>query len=199
MWNAMFGPIGFLLVLAFLVSFGLTNFESVFSLFAEHRHHYGPKEVGILLTMIGLVSAVAQGGLIGPLNKRFGEENVIKISLLLSAVGFVLMLLAFDDLTVYLTTGFFVLANAMIRPGVSSLTSKRAETGQGSAMGLNNSFMSLGRVAGPTLAGLLFDVNISFPYLLGSAVTLIGFILCLFLLTAVKPSKEQAPGATPAS
>ncbi|MEN8242510.1 MAG: MFS transporter [Chloroflexota bacterium] len=199
MWQAMFGPIGFLLVLAFLVSFGLTNFESVFSLFAEHRHHYGPKDVGVLLTMVGVISAIAQGGLIGPLTKKFGEEKIIKASLLLSAVGFILMLLAFDDLTIYLTTGFLVLANAMIRPGVSSLTSKRAETGQGSAMGLNNSFMSLGRVVGPSLAGLLFDVNMNYPYIMGSIITLIGFVLCLFMLNTVVEAKQKLPGATPAS
>lgn len=196
MWKALFGPIGFMLFLAFLVSFGLTMFESVFSLFAEHRHHYGPREVGTLLTMVGLVSAIAQGGLIGPLTKKFGEELIIKVSLLLSVIGFVLMLLAFDNLTVYLFTGFFILSNAMIRPGVSSLTSKRAETGQGSAMGLNNSFMSLGRVIGPSLAGLLFDVNITFPYIAGSLVTLVGFVLCLFLLNRVKTTKPQTTSAT---
>jgi DHA1 family multidrug resistance protein-like MFS transporter len=199
MWKAMFGPLGFLLFLAFLVSFGLTSFESVFSLFAEHRHHYGPREVGTLLTMVGLISAIAQGGLIGPLTKRYGEELIIKTSLVLSAIGFILMLLAFDDITFYLSTGFFVLSNAMIRPGVSSLTSKRAVTGQGSAMGLNNSFMSLGRVVGPTAAGLLFVENISYPYIMGSVITLLGFILCLFLLNAVKTAKQQAPGATTAS
>ena len=195
MWQAMFGPIGFLLVLAFLVSFGLTNFESVFSLFSEHRHHYGPREVGVLLTMVGLVSAIAQGGLIGPLAKKFGEEMVIKASLLLSAVGFIFMLYAFNDLTVYLTTGFFVLSNTMIRPGVSSLTSKRAKTGQGSAMGLNNSFMSMGRVLGPTLAGLLFDVNINFPYIMGSILTLIGFVLCLYLLPSVTTTQKSTDHA----
>jgi DHA1 family multidrug resistance protein-like MFS transporter len=149
--------------------------------------------------MVGLISAIAQGGLIGPLTKKFGEEVIIKASLLLSAFGFILMLVAFDDLTFYLFTGFFVLSNAMIRPGVSSLTSKRAVTGQGSAMGLNNSFMSLGRVAGPATAGLLFDVNISFPYIMGSVITLIGFVLCLFLLNAVRTAKQQAPETTPAS
>lgn len=53
-------------------------------------------------------------------------------------------------------------------------------------MGLNNSFMSLGRVVGPVLAGLLFDVNISFPYIFGSILTLVGFVLCLFLLQTAK-------------
>lgn len=199
MWKAMFGPIGFLLVLAFLVSFGLTAFESVFSLYAEHRHGYGPKDIGMLLTVVGLISAIAQGSLIGPLSKKFGEESIIKVSLLLSALGFLLMLAASDDRTIYLFTGFFILSNAMIRPGIAALTSKRANTGQGSAMGLNNSFMSLGRVFGPTLAGLIFDININFPYILGSILTLAGFILCLFLLNEPESAKQKAAGPTPAS
>lgn len=198
MWKAMFGPIGFLLGLAFLVSFGLTGFEGIFSLFAEHQHGYGPKDVGILLTVIGLISAITQGGLIGPLIKKFGEETVVKVSLLSSAVGFILMLFAYDTLTVYLTTGFFVLSNAMIRPGVAALTSQRAETGQGSAMGLNNAFMSLGRVVGPTTAGILFDINIVFPFILGSFLTFAGFVLCLFLLsgTAAQTAKAGHPEPT---
>jgi DHA1 family multidrug resistance protein-like MFS transporter len=199
MWQAMFGPLSFLLGLAFLVSFGLTGFEGVFSLFAEHRYQYGPREVGMLLTMVGLVSAIAQGGFIGPLTRKFGEENVVKYSLLSSAVGFILMLLAYDKLTVYLFTGFFVFSNAMIRPGVASLTSQRSETGQGSAMGLNNSFMSLGRVFGPTISGTIFDINLHYPFILGSVLTFAGFVLCMFLLVPKRAEELKKTPPTPAS
>ncbi len=132
-----------------------------------NRFDYGPREVGYTLTLIGIISAGVQGGLTGPATKRWGEEMVIKVSLLGSAIGFVLMLLAFNTTTILLTIGFFVFSNAMIRPGVASLISKRTESGQGISMGLNNSFMSLGRVIGPVLAGMLLDINISLPYLSG--------------------------------
>ena len=183
MWESLWGPIGFLLFLAFLLSFGITNFEGIFSLYMDQRFGYGPREVGLIMMMIGVISAGVQGGLTGPATKKFGEANVIKFSLIASAVGFLLMLTAYNLPTILLTVAFYVFSNSMIRPGVSSLTSKRATTGQGVAMGLNNSFMSLGRVVGPLWAGAAFDIDLHLPYLTGAAVTFIGFVLCIFLLS----------------
>jgi DHA1 family multidrug resistance protein-like MFS transporter len=42
--------------------------------------------------------------------------------------------------------------------------SHKAPLEQGITMGLNNSFVSLGRIAGPSLAGFLFDLNYSLPF-----------------------------------
>ncbi|MBK7917507.1 MAG: MFS transporter [Candidatus Promineifilaceae bacterium] len=194
MWQALSGPIAFLLVLAFLLSFGMTNFESVFGLYSLERFNYGPQQVGGILMFVGVISAVVQGGLTGVATRRWGEAAIIKASLLGSAIGFALMLLAFNMATVLLTVGFFVLSNSMLRPAVSSLTSRRATGGQGIAMGLNNSFMSLGRIAGPVLAGFLFDVNIHFPYVIGALVMMLGFVLCgRYLETA--PTMETAVSA----
>jgi MFS transporter, DHA1 family, multidrug resistance protein len=192
MWRALFGPIGFLLFLVFLMNFALTSFEGVFGLYAEHRYDYGPAQVGLVLTVIGLISALAQGLLTGPLTRSRGESWVIKASMLGSAVGFPLMLFANSMPTVLLTVGLFVLANAMLRPVTSSMISKRAEGGQGMAMGLNNAFQSLGRIVGPLWAGALFDVHIDYPYLSAALVMLAGFVLCLFWLP------RDAPESTPA-
>lgn len=187
MWRALFSPIGFLLFLAFLVSFGLTNFEAIFGLYALERFGYGPQQVGTVLTVIGLIFAVVQGGLTGPLTKRWGEVLIIKASLLGSVVGFLIMLLANSFPTVLLTVGLFILSNAMLRPVVSSLTSKRATTGQGVAMGLNNSFMSLGRIMGPIWAGFIFDLNLNLPYLSGAIVMFLGFFVSMLWLGEERP------------
>ena len=197
MWQGLRGPLGFLLFLAFLISFGLTNFEGIYGLYMANRFNYGPREVGYTLTFIGLISAAVQGGLTGPATKRWGEEKLIKASLLGGAIGFVLMLLAFNTFTILITVAFFVFSNAMIRPGVASLISKRTESGQGISMGLNNSFMSLGRVVGPVLAGFLFDINISLPYLSGGLVTLIGFLLCLVFLKSPEIQERSIQAANP--
>jgi len=187
MWGGLVGPMGFLLFLAFLVSFGLTNFEGIFGLYMNLRFDYTARDVGLILTLIGLVSAVVQGFLTGYVTKKWGEVALIKFSFLGSAIGFLLMLMARDLPSILITVSFFILSNAMIRPGVSTLISKRATIGQGIAMGLNNSFMSLGRVVGPLLAGTLIDINLNLPYISGSLITLLGFILCLYLL---KPTSE---------
>ena len=128
------------------------------------------------------MSAVTQGALTGPLTKRWGEAAVIKVTLLASAVSFGLLLTANTLPAILLTTGLFTLPNALLRPAVISLTSKRADSRQGVAMGLNNSFNSLGRIAGPIWAGFAFDLNYSYPYLSGAVVMFFGFLISLVLV-----------------
>jgi DHA1 family multidrug resistance protein-like MFS transporter len=53
----------------------------------------------------------------------------------------------------------FNIGNSLLRPSVASLISQRAETGQGVATGLENSFMSLGRAFEPLWAGTAYDIN----------------------------------------
>ena len=179
LWQALVGPLGVLLFMAFLVSFGLTNFQGIFGYYALKKFGYGTEEVGWILTVVGIVSALTQGALTGPLTKRWGETTVIKATLLASAITFGLLLTATNLVTVLITTALFTLPNALLRPAVISLTSKHAGDRQGAAMGLNNSFNSLGRVAGPIWAGFAFDWNYNLPYLSGAVVMFAGFLASL--------------------
>jgi MFS family permease len=115
---------------------------------------------------------------------------VIKFGLLATALGFVLMLLAKDTFTILLAAAFFGFATALQIPSLSSLTSKRAAIPQGMVMGLSNSFVSLGRIFGPLLGGYLFDINLLLPYLGGSAVMCVGFIVSQAGLKGVKVKIE---------
>lgn len=182
MWKALFGPLGILLLMAFVVSFGVTKFETVFSLFAKARFEYGPQRVSTILVFIGITSAIIQGALTGVLTRRLGEVFIIRASLLVSAIGFVAMTQARNYPGVIATTLLFITGNAMLRPSVSALTSRRATAGQGIAMGLNNAFMSLGRIAGPVLAGFLFELDINLPYLAGALIMTLGLIISLIWL-----------------
>jgi len=203
LWQALFSPIGTLLMLVFLLSFGLTNFEGVFGLYALKRYGYDTQQVGTILTVVGLTSAIVQGMLTGVLTKRWGEETLIKVAFLGCSVGFLLMLQATTFVTVLLTASFFVLFNSLLRPATSSLISLRTAGGQGAAMGLNNAFMSLGRIVGPLWAGTLFDFRIDYPYLSGSVIMFIGFLASAFWLkrsvssqtTAYDESQEVMPGS----
>lgn len=183
MWGALLGPIGFLFVLAFMHNFAMSNFEGIFAYYAEARYGYTSQTIGIILTVVGLVSAIVQGVLTGMATHKWGDVAVVKASLFASIFGFLLMLTARDLGAVILMTSLFILSNSMLRPAVSSLISKRAESGQGVAMGFNNAFMSLGRVVGPLWAGAALDINLSFPYMTGALVMLIGFVASLAYLS----------------
>lgn len=200
--EALKGPLSFLMLLAFMISFALTNFESIFGLYAEQRFGYGISQVGTIMTMVGLVSALIQGVATGPATRRWGESNVIKASLIGSAVGFVLMVLAGNFTAVLFSVGAFILANSMLRPSIASLISRNVKGSQGVAQGLNNSFMSLGRIIGPLWAGFLLDVKVTLPYLSGAVIFLLTFIASLIWLRFprnVQAKQETESGAVPVS
>lgn len=182
-------PIRFLLLLAFLATFGTSNFESVFGLYALKKLDYGPEQVGGILTVVGVVALAGRGLLTGWVTRRWGEPAVIKASLVGVAGGFGLVLLARSYPVVLLTTGLLAFAMTFLRPSIHSLTSQRASLGQGAAMGLSNSFVSLGRMIGPLWAGSLFDLHPDLPYLSGIAILLVCFALALARL---RPTPSQA-------
>jgi DHA1 family multidrug resistance protein-like MFS transporter len=194
LWRALFGPIGVLLLMAFLVSFAATNFQVIFGLYALKKFDFDPAQVGTILAVTALVSALIQGTLTGPLTRRWDETLLIKIFMLTNAMGFLVLLLAYDYPTVLLTTGIYVLSHTLLRPVVQSLTSKRADLGQGSAMGLNNAAISLGQIAGPLWAGFALDVHLSLPYLSGALILMVGFVISLFTLSPQRLDAGEAPG-----
>ena len=177
--------------MAFLASVGLANFESVFGLYALEKFDYGPVQVGTILTVVGLVSTAGKI-FTGSLTQRWGDPIVIKVSLIAGAAAYLVLLAANTYASILLATGFFVLSKTFLRPSLLSLISKRSKIGQGTAMGLSNSAISLGRIVGPIWAGIVFDVNLNLPYLSGAVILFISFIFSLFMITrnpAVVPSK----------
>jgi DHA1 family multidrug resistance protein-like MFS transporter len=189
LWEGLFSSIGNLLLVAFILSCGLTIFYGIFGLYALEKFGYGTEQVGATFMVIGLVSAVVQGALTGPVTKRWGEAAVIKFAMLAASIAFALMLLAETFPTVLLTTGFLIFATALLTPAVTSLTSKHTTTSQGIAMGMSNSFMSLGRIVGPLWAGFAFDLKIIYPYISGAVVMLVGFVVSLAKVS--QESREQ--------
>jgi len=91
LWRALLSPIGILLFMAFLASFGLANFEAVFGLYALDKFSYGPERVGMILAVVGLVSTAGKV-FTGALTRRWGDELVVKASLFAGSVGFLVLL-----------------------------------------------------------------------------------------------------------
>ena len=104
-WRALPGPLGVLMLLVFVVSFGLTNFQSVFGLYAAEEVWLWPGRGRWILTVLGSCLASRWEALIGPLTKRWGEAPIIKVSLAASAAGFGLLLTAEHPAGVLLATG----------------------------------------------------------------------------------------------
>ncbi|MFC1936051.1 MFS transporter [Chloroflexota bacterium] len=182
------GPAGILFFLIFLANTGIMTFYSIFGLYALEKYGFGTEQVGLIMTVVGLASAIAQGLLTGFLTKRWGEATVIKISLICSSIGFAAMITAGTYLAIFLSIGFFALAIALLVPAITALISKLENIEQGILMGLSNSFMSAGRVIGPIWGGFVYDIQIEYPYISGVVIFVFGFIASLLW---IKPSPDQ--------
>ena len=172
--NVLAGPMGALFFMAFLIAFATTSLFSIFGLYALEKFAFGPELVGGILMVVGLVSAVAQGVLVGPATKQWGELAVIGVTCVATAAGFALIALSSTALTFLAAVAFFTLATALLTPTVAALTSKRTTFEQGVTMGISNAYTSLGRIIGPLLAGVALDVAFELPMFLAAGVMLAG-------------------------
>lgn len=176
--QALMSPIGFILLLGFLVSFAAANIEGTFALFAERSLGFGASEMGTVFVIMGIIMALTQGLLVGPLINRWGEERMIEIGIVAGALGYAAVLIAWDLPSLVALIAVMGVGQAAMRPAIASLLSKRtAPEQQGQMMGYVQSAQSLGRVAGPILGGLLFDlIGYQSPYIFGA----LAFVIILF-------------------
>jgi DHA1 family multidrug resistance protein-like MFS transporter len=192
--QALGGPLAFFFVMAFLVSFAMGNLESTFALYSQAELGFTATDMGIAFTFMGLAGAIMQGALVGKAIDRYGEERLIQFGLIATAAGFLLILAAFDRVSMIVFITAQSVGSAFLRPAISSLLSKRTTTGQGATLGMQSSFDSLGRIVGPAWGGFIFESHHTYPYLTGAGVFLLAFVASVLKLGR-SPSQPADAGA----
>lgn len=167
------------LFLTFLLSTtGFTQLEATFSLFTHKRFGYEVQANGWLLGFVGVVLAIVQGGLVGRLQKRYGEPKLLVAGVFLTGLGLAAMPLV--HALPGLLGALFVLAvgNALSGVALSSLVSRAAPPDAlGGVLGVNQSIGALGRIVGPIIAGVTFDsLGDGAPFLTGAVLLGLGVI-----------------------
>lgn len=170
--------IAFLII--FISSFGLAAFESLFSLFVDHKFSFTPKDIAIVITGGAIVGAVAQVVLFDRLTKRLGEIAVIRYSLIFSTLLVFIMTVVNSYMAILITTFLVFVGFDLIRPAVTAYLSKIAGNEQGFVGGMNSMFTSLANIFGPIIGGALFDKNFDYPYYFAALVLGIGFVITIF-------------------
>lgn len=160
-----------LLSVSFLVTLAFSGMETTFAWWAIAQFGWGPRPTGFVFFYVGLLSALMQGGLIGRLSKRYGEERLMLAGLCSIGLGLLLMPFARDLPLLMLAMSALALGMGAMQPSLSSLISRRAGgEEQGEVMGVAQSVGSLSRVLGPIVAGALFtELGRSSPFLWGAA------------------------------
>ncbi|HDR8183588.1 TPA: MFS transporter [Bacillus thuringiensis] len=170
--------IAFLII--FISSFGLASFESILSLYVDHKFNFSPKEIAGVVSVSSIIGMIGQIFLFEHLTKKIGEIALIRYSLALAAIFIFIMTVANSYVTILLTSLLLFVGFDFIRPSVTTYLSKIAGNQQGFVGGMNSMFTSIGNIGGPIIGGTLFDININFPYYFATIVIICGTILTIF-------------------
>ncbi len=160
------------LLLILVMTFGLVNYETVFSLYVEKKYGFTSREISILITLGAAIGIIVQVCLIDKVIKRYGEYKLIRFSLLMTAVALFLMLVKVNFIYLLAVSSIFFAFNSFLRPTVNTMLSNEAGDQQGFVSGLNNTYNSMGNIIGPIMAGNLFDIHMNLPYTVGAFILL---------------------------
>jgi MFS family permease len=158
----------------FLFFLAFSAFTGVLVLYLQRSFGWGPRLTSTAFLVVGIVAMVVQGGLIGPLVKRFGEWRLTLAGIGCVIAGCLLIPLATPATAqpqVFGAVALLAVGTGLVTPCLRSLVSRRLDdAGQGAALGSLQGLQSLGSVLGPPLAGLAFEgMGSSSPFWLSIA------------------------------
>lgn len=180
-FRKVFSPLYFIAFLVLLISsFGLASFESLFALFVDRKFGFTAKDIALAISLGAIVGVIVQVGLFDRLTRWFGEIRLIRYSLIGSTLLVVLMTFVTNYLSIILVTMVVFVGFDLMRPAVTTYLSKIAGNEQGFVGGMNSMFTSIGNILGPIVGGLLFDVNLNYPFYFATVMLAVGILLTYF-------------------
>ena len=174
--------IGYILLISLFASIAFSMYTFVFQPFSINVLNLKVSFIALMFTGIGIIGLITQVLLLARVSKKFGEIRVITASLLSTTILFIIIFFIrniYQYLTIVILISF---CNSFINPLVQTLLSKETdEKSQGSIMGLNASYVSIGTTVGPIIGGLLATITIPLPFLCCALMLFICYLLSIKL------------------
>ncbi len=145
-------------------------------------------DVGKVFVLVGVVAALVQGGLIGPLSRWLGEQRLTMLGIGLVLAGFLLVGLAQPEANgqeapmaqpaIYSAVVLLATGVGVTSPSLRAMISRRLDANsQGRGLGSLQALQSLGTSIGPPVAGVLFTLAPRAPFWVAVAALLMVAVL----------------------
>ena len=181
----------FLIGFVYITAFSMMNVSIAF--LWEQKYGLSVDHVGLMFSLVGVCSAIAQGGLVGVFQRLLGEQRMMTYGCVMVGIG--LAAIPFVPQTWFVLFSLIPIillsvGNACLNPSLVSILSRKADPHElGEVMGQNMGFSSLARIVGPAMAGPLYMAGRSLPFWVGGAI-MIGTLALVFhfLRTSYTPA-----------
>jgi len=192
--------VGLAVTIGASVIFWFAGLEQTFRLFTQDAFGMSVLGTGMVLTLVGVVSATVQGGLIHRLSRRYGEAKLVRAGAVVLAAGFagIWACPSFGEWSramLYLGSSLTAVGTGLLTPSLSSYVSRQAAAdAQGTTLGVLQSMNALARVLGPLAAGLLYEFfGMRGPYSFGTA----GMLVAGIIASRLPPIRPRATSPEP--
>jgi len=181
--------ISYLFLLYFLIFLGFNLFYTSFPIHSSQVLLWSITELGIYFAFLSLIMVIIQGPVLSKLSKKMSDSQLIIIGNILLTLNFIL-LLSFNDITIYIAAIFFAAGNGLMWPSFLSYLSRVAGSDlQGSVQGYASSFGSISSIIGLILGGFIYTIVGAYVFLLSSLIILI-VVLFSFKLVKIERSLD---------
>ena len=183
-----------LMLLTFVVGFAFTGIESTFGLWAQHRFGWQPRDIGICFGVTGVVAAISQFFVTGPLSRRYGEAPMLAVGMAGTVICTAALPLSNGHWTTIALLAAMAVCQSVAFPNAGALMSRNIdEDHQGQLMGLNNAAGAFARFVGPLCAAFVFaGVSVDGPFYLGALIVAPAIFLALSAGKAAQRSHGAA-------
>lgn len=185
MWNTLFDPnvgLTFIISLVFFLAFSCAIIYG-FQPFTLHILKITQSQNALLFTMFGAVGLISQTFLVERTTKTLGIKKAFSTSLFFTAVSFVIMFLSHSLIIFVVASIILAFTNSIVQTLIPTILSQESdERSQGTIMGLNSSYQSIGMIIGPLLGGIVATIAIPWTFIVGTVLTLVCFYLSFQIL-----------------
>ena len=185
MWHTLFDPnVGttFIISLIFFLAFSCALIYG-YQPFTMNVLKITESQNAQLFTLFGIIGLISQNLLVDRISKAFGMKKSFTLSMLFTALSFAIMYIS-RSLPIFIAASIILgVANSVAQTLIPTILSQEADAkSQGTIMGLNASYQSIGMIIGPIAGGVVATVAIPLPFLLGAALVLLCFFLSFNVL-----------------
>jgi MFS transporter, DHA1 family, tetracycline resistance protein len=195
------GRAGLLGLVAMQVLYMLAHFSlpTVFVLYASYRYGWDSERIGLTLALVGVCTAIVQGGLVGPAVRWLGERRAVLVGLVAGTVAYALYGLAASGAWFLAAIPFHALTGLYSAACQALMTQRVAPGEQGQLQGANSSVLGLTGLVGPLLFGVAFARGIAPPASGGVTFPGAPFVMAALLTAAAFLIALKAARSAPAA
>ena len=193
-----FPKVGILLIINFLIGTTFTIFTYAFQPYFIQVLHQTNKSLTLMFLTFGVLSVLMQTWGVSILTKKFNLVDILFLGLFVRSTSFLLMPIWANVVYFVGVSIVYSLFNSLVQPMINALISLNARPEyQGTALGLNASYLSISNAFGPVIAGMLIrqsnPATYTYPLYLAGILTFGVLVLAI----ATRKRYQVQPG-TPA-